>query len=137
MDYVAGYMIVNDVTDWAWQTRTSQYLIGKSVEKFKVMGHISSPRTKSPTPTNLPLSSGSTINSARTPTPAFRFSRLQTWLPTCRRSGPWSLGDVLSTGYAGRSRRSPRSPVYLKPGDTVRIEITGLGTLENRVVAEE
>ena len=47
---------------------------------------------------------------------------------------PLSPGDVIATGTPGGvgDRREP--PVYMKAGDVVEIEITGLGTLRNRVV---
>lgn len=51
----------------------------------------------------------------------------------------WELqpGDVLSTGTPPGVGHGREPPVYLKPGDEIRIEISGLGTLENPVVAAE
>ncbi len=51
-------------------------------------------------------------------------------------SSIWTLepGDVLSTGTPGGVGHKRKPPVYLKPGDRVRIEITGLGRLEYSVV---
>ena len=49
---------------------------------------------------------------------------------------PPNSGDVISTGTAGGVgfRRDP--PVFLKPGDTVSVEISGVGSLVNPIVAE-
>jgi 2-keto-4-pentenoate hydratase/2-oxohepta-3-ene-1,7-dioic acid hydratase in catechol pathway len=50
---------------------------------------------------------------------------------------PLSAGDIIATGTPEGvgSRRTP--PLWLKPGDVFEVEITGLGTLRNPVVAEE
>ena len=47
-----------------------------------------------------------------------------------------NAGDVIATGTPGGvgDRREP--PLYMKPGDVIEVEITGLGTLRNTVVAE-
>ncbi len=37
MDYIAGYTNFNDGTERVWQRKTTQYLIGKTVDTFKVM----------------------------------------------------------------------------------------------------
>merc|ERR1719281_1172321 len=48
-----------------------------------------------------------------------------------------TAGDVIITGTPGGVGMSRNPPVYLKPGNTTRIEIEGLGSLENPVVAEQ
>jgi len=45
-------------------------------------------------------------------------------------------GDVIATGTPGGVGQSQEPPRYLTPGDTINIEITGVGTLTNRVRAE-
>jgi acylpyruvate hydrolase len=137
MDYVAGYMIVNDVTDRAWQNRTSQYLIGKSVEKFKAMGPYLVTKDEIADPHKLAVKlwvNDELRQDSNTSLQVFKISDVVAYMSTF-----WTLepGDVLSTGTPAGvgDRRNP--PAYLKPGDTVRIEIAGLGTLENQVVAEE
>ncbi len=56
-----------------------------------------------------------------------------------RPSGGFDLepGDVLSTGTPGGVGHKRKPPVYLKPGDKVRLEITGLGRLEYSVTKEK
>jgi 2-keto-4-pentenoate hydratase/2-oxohepta-3-ene-1,7-dioic acid hydratase in catechol pathway len=51
----------------------------------------------------------------------------------------WTLepGDVLSTGTPPGVGHGREPPVYLEPGDQIRIEISGLGVLESPVVAAE
>jgi acylpyruvate hydrolase len=137
MDYVAGYMIVNDVTDRAWQTRTSQYLIGKSVDKFKVMGPYLVTKDEIADPHQLAIKlwvNDELRQDSNTGLQVFKISDVVAYMSTF-----WTLepGDVLSTGTPAGVGDRHKPPVYLKPGDTVRIEITGLGTLENRVVAAE
>jgi acylpyruvate hydrolase len=137
MDYVAGYVIVNDATDRAWQTRTSQYLIGKSVDKFKVMGPYLVTKDEIADPHNLAIKlwvNDELRQDANTALQVYKIADVIAYMSTF-----WTLepGDVLSTGTPAGvgDRRDPA--VYLKAGDTIRIEIAGLGTLENRVVADE
>ena len=42
-------------------------------------------------------------------------------------------GDIISTGTTGGVGHGHNPPIYLKPGDTVEVEITGIGTLKNTV----
>ena len=137
MDYVAGYLIVNDVTDRAWQNRTSQYLIGKLVEKFKAMGPYLVTKDEIADPHKLAIKlwvNDELRQDSNTGLQVYKISDVVAYMSTF-----WTLetGDVLSTGTPAGvgDRRNP--PVYLKSGDTVRIEITGLGMLENQIVAEE
>jgi 2-keto-4-pentenoate hydratase/2-oxohepta-3-ene-1,7-dioic acid hydratase in catechol pathway len=44
-----------------------------------------------------------------------------------------SPGDIIATGTPAGVGHGRKPPVYLSPGDTVRMEITGLGTIENPV----
>ena len=49
---------------------------------------------------------------------------------------PLLPGDIIATGTTGGVGAARKPPVWMKPGDTVAIEITGIGTLENTVVDE-
>ena len=45
-------------------------------------------------------------------------------------------GDILATGTPAGVGVARKPPVFLRPGDVVRVEISGLGRIENRVIAE-
>lgn len=135
MDHVAGYLIFHDATDRAWQRKTSQYLIGKTIDTFKVMGPYLVTKDEVPNPHALAIKlwvNGELRQDSNTELQVFKI-----WDVVAYMSSIWTLepGDVLSTGTPPGVGHGRKPPVYLKAGDRVRIEITGLGVLENPVVA--
>ena len=137
MDHVAGYLNVNDATERAWQNRTTQYLIGKSVDTFKVMGPYLVTKDEIADPHDLAIKlwvNDELRQDSSTSLQVFKIPDVISYMSTF-----WTLepGDVLSTGTPPGVGHGREPPVYLKPGDEVRIEISGLGVLENPVVAEE
>jgi 2-keto-4-pentenoate hydratase/2-oxohepta-3-ene-1,7-dioic acid hydratase in catechol pathway len=49
---------------------------------------------------------------------------------------PLAPGDIISTGTPSGVAAGRKPPTWMKPGDVVEVEISGIGTLRNRVVAE-
>ena len=136
MDYVAGYIIVNDGTERVWQRKTTQYLIGKTVDTFKVMGPYIVTKDEIADPHNLAMKlwvNGQLRQESNTSLQVFKIWDVIAYMSTI-----WTLepGDVLSTGTPRGVGHKQKPPVYLKPGDQVRLEITGLGVLEYSVTAE-
>jgi acylpyruvate hydrolase len=136
MDHVAGYLIVNDSTDRAWQRRSSQYLIGKSIDSMKVMGPYLVTKDEISDPHKLAIKlwvNGDLRQNSNTELQVFRIWDVISYMSTF-----WTLepGDVLSTGTPVGVGHKRKPPVYLKHGDRVRIEISGLGVLENPVTAD-
>ena len=137
MDYIAGYVNFNDGTERVWQFRTKQYLVGKTVDTFKVMGPYLVTKDEIPDPHNLAMKlwvNGELRQESNTNLQVFKI-----WDVVSYMSSIWTLepGDVLSTGTPGGVGHKRKPPVYLKAGDQVRIEITGLGRLEYSVVKEK
>lgn len=135
MDHVAGYIIVNDATDRTWQRRSSQYLIGKSIEGFKKMGPYLVTKDEIADPHNLSIKLW--VNDELRQNSSTSLQVFRVWDVIAYMSNFWELepGDVLSTGTPPGVGHGRKPPVYLKSGDRIRIEIDGLGTLENPVVA--
>lgn len=137
LDHVAGYTIVNDVTDRAMQMEHGgQWFIGKNIETFKVIGPYFVTKDEIPDPQKLDIrlwvsgvkrqedNTSSMTNDIRS-TIAF-MSKLWTIQP----------GEVLATGTMHGVGHAMKPPVYLKSGDKMKIEITGLGMQESNVVFE-
>ncbi len=137
MDYIAGYVNFNDGTERVWQFRTKQYLVGKTVDTFKVMGPYLVTKDEIPDPHNLDMKlwvNGELRQDSSTSLQVYKI-----WDVVSYMSSIWTLepGDVLSTGTPGGVGHKRKPPVYLKPGDKVEIEITGLGRLEYSVTKEK
>lgn len=131
LSHVFGYTIVNDVTARDVQMRHQQWDLGKSFDTFCPMGPwIVSADTLDGTRTRVRCwVNGELRQDARTTDFIFDIPSL---IETCSRGISLYPGDVIATGTPAGVGMGLSPPQYLKAGDTVRIEIDGLGTLENR-----
>lgn len=133
LNYVAGYTIANDVTYRDIQRRTIQWMQGKAVDGSAPMGPwlITSDELKDPSGLEVVLTvNGEERQRSNTANLVFTVPRLVEFL-----SGLMTLepGDVILTGTPGGVGVARDPQVFLKDGDVVRIEIDGIGALENKV----
>jgi ureidoglycolate lyase len=138
MDHVAGYLVVNDVSerDYQFTGGGGQWIKGKSPETFAPLGPWLVTRDDVPDPHNLHLwlevddhrYQDSTTSQLifKIPTLVSHLSRYMTLLP----------GDVISTGTPpGVGAGVKPQPVFLKAGQVMRLGIEGLGEQRQEVVA--
>ena len=136
LEYVAGYMPLNDVSARDWQTRTSQWVIGKSPDTFCPMGPALVTADEIPDVQNLWLRTvigDEVLQEGHTSLMIFSVAHLIADMSQVMTLEP---GDIIATGTpsgVGAARTPPR---WLRPGDVVRIEIEKVGVLENVVAAE-
>jgi 2-keto-4-pentenoate hydratase/2-oxohepta-3-ene-1,7-dioic acid hydratase in catechol pathway len=132
MHHVWGYTIVNDVTARDWQARHQQWDLGKSFDTFCPMGPwLVSADELDGTNTNVRcFVNGEKRQDASTRDFIFDIPQLIETI-----SGGITLypGDVIATGTPVGVGIGFKPPKYLKPGDTVRLEIDGIGVLENPI----
>ena len=136
MSYVAGYMVLNDVSARDFQFRTGQWTLGKTFDGFAPCGPVVVTAEEVPNPHALRLRlwvNGELRQDSHTGEMIFSipylisyFSRLFTLRP----------GDILSTGTPPGVGMGRRPPAFLKDGDEVVAWIEGIGQLRNRVVPE-
>lgn len=134
--HVAGYTCYNDGTIRDWQRHTSQFGPGKNFCATGGFGPWLTTADEVGDPYSQTLTTrlnGTIMQNTSINLMLFRIERLITYLSTMY---PLRPGDVISTGTAGGVgfRRDP--PVFLKSGDTVSVEITGVGTLINPIINE-
>ncbi len=135
MDYVAGYTIVNDVSCRDYQMRTGQWMIGKTFDTFAPMGPYLVTKDDIPDPHALEIAldlNGRRMQHSNTRNLIFKSDYLIAFLSQVLTLEP---GDVVSTGTPAGVGFARKPPVFMKPGDRVRIEVEGLGALENPVIA--
>jgi 2-keto-4-pentenoate hydratase/2-oxohepta-3-ene-1,7-dioic acid hydratase in catechol pathway len=133
LDYVWGYTIINDASARDFQMITSQWMAGKIFETAAPIGPYIADRAEIPDPHTLSLKTfvnGKQMQNGNTKTFIFDVRYLVSYL-----SGLMTLmpGDLIATGTPPGVGLGMKPPVYMNPGDTVRMEISGLGTLENPV----
>ena len=128
--HVFGYTIVNDVTARDVQMRHQQWDLGKSFDTFCPMGpwlvtadDLDGQATRVRCWVN-----GELRQDARTTDLIFD---IPTLIETCSRGITLLPGDIIATGTPSGVGMGMKPPVFLRAGDTVRIEIDGIGILEN------
>ena len=137
LSVVAGYMNFNDVSVRDYQTRTSQWSFGKCFDTHGPCGPVLVTRDEVPDPQSLRIRcsiDGETLQDSNTSQMVFSVARLVAELTAVMTLEP---GDIVATGTpagVGTSRQPRR---WIRPGERVRVEIDGLGVLENPAVAEE
>jgi len=133
LDYVWGYTIINDVSARDFQFIGSQWMAGKIPETFAPVGPYIADRTEIPDPHVLELKlwvNGKQMQSGNTKTFIFDVRYLVSYLSNLMTLSP---GDLIATGTPPGVGFARKPPVFLQPGDTCRLEITGLGQIENPV----
>ena len=134
LSHVWGYTIVNDITARDLQGQHSQWLIGKSQDSFCPMGpwavtadavDLADTTVKCWVNGEIRQDSNTKLLIFDVPTIIAALSNGITLQP----------GDVIATGTPAGVGIGFKPPKYMVPGDVVRVEISGIGTLENPVEA--
>jgi 2-keto-4-pentenoate hydratase/2-oxohepta-3-ene-1,7-dioic acid hydratase in catechol pathway len=137
LQHVAGYAIFNDVTVRDFQFRVPQYTAGKNFSASGPFGPWLTLADEVPDPQALEIVT--TINGvekqrANTSDMIFDVATIIEHIAEFVELEP---GDVIATGSPAGVGFKRDPPEFLRPGDICRIEISGLGALENPVAAEE
>ena len=136
MDFVAGYTILNDGSARDLQfAKDGGIILGKNFDSAAPMGPYLALADEIPDPGNLRLRTwvnGELRQDGNTRTLIFDIPAIISFLTRQLTLEP---GDVIATGTPAGVGLGMKPPVWLQPGDTVRMEIDGLGLLENPVVA--
>jgi 2-keto-4-pentenoate hydratase/2-oxohepta-3-ene-1,7-dioic acid hydratase in catechol pathway len=134
-EVIAGYLVVNDVTVRDWQLRVPTWTMGKSFDTHGPLGPWLTTADEID-PSGLRLRTwvnGELRQDSSTKHLIFDCAALVEHLSTAFTLEP---GDVVATGTPGGVGIAMKPPRLLQAGDVVRVEIEGLGALENPVVAE-
>ncbi|AGA79177.1 fumarylacetoacetate hydrolase family protein [Echinicola vietnamensis] len=135
MDYVAGYCLLNDVSERDFQlSHGGQWVKGKSNDTFSPLGPYLVTKDEIKDPQHLRLwlkHNGKMLQDSNTsdmvfdiPTLVSHLSNYMTLLP----------GDIISTGTPSGVGMGLTPPTYLKEGDVVELGIDGLGTSRQKAV---
>ena len=133
MQHVWGYSIVNDVTARDVQMRHQQWDLGKSFDTFCPMGPwaVTAQALDGNAVQVRCWVNGDLRQDANTANLIFG---IPTLIETISRGITLHPGDLIASGTPAGVGMGMKPPQYLKAGDTVRIEIEGIGVLENRMV---
>jgi 2-keto-4-pentenoate hydratase/2-oxohepta-3-ene-1,7-dioic acid hydratase in catechol pathway len=136
LDYVAGYCVVNDVSERAFQMQSSQWDKGKGCDTFGPIGPWLVTTDEIRDPQNLDMwldVNGRRMQKGNTRTMIFGVAKLVSY---CSQYMTLLPGDIITTGTPpGVGLGMKPEPVFLKPGDVMNLGIQGLGEQRQDVVA--
>jgi len=136
LEHVAGYCIVNDVSERSFQMATSQWDKGKGCDTFGPIGPWLVTTDEIPNPQTLEMwldVNTERMQTGNTRTMIFSVARIVAHLSQYMTLMP---GDIITTGTPpGVGMGKKPEPVWLKPGDVMTLGIQGLGEQRQRVVA--
>jgi 2-keto-4-pentenoate hydratase/2-oxohepta-3-ene-1,7-dioic acid hydratase in catechol pathway len=156
LDYVAGYVVTNDISARDWQgvkgslregeVGDGQWLRAKSSDTFLPMSAVLVTSEEVPNPDLLPIrgwlipgsgpDAGKPVlmQDASTSEMIWKIPELIEYITSVITLEP---GDVISTGTPSGVGAFRDPPVYLQPGDRIRVEVDGIGGTDNPVISEE
>jgi 2-keto-4-pentenoate hydratase/2-oxohepta-3-ene-1,7-dioic acid hydratase in catechol pathway len=137
LDYVLGYTAGDDVSARDLQLRTSQWLLGKTPDKFLPVGPYLVTTDEIPDPQALDIRgwlNGELRQNSNTADMIFTVAQVIAYVS---QYFPLEPGDLIATGTPEGVILGMKDKVWLKPGDTYTVEIDGLGRLENTFVEEQ
>jgi ureidoglycolate lyase len=137
LNFVAGYCVSHDVSERTFQKeRGGQWTKGKSCDTFGPLGPWLVTKDEVPDPQNLSLwleVDGKRRQNGSTRTMIFGVKKLVSYLSQFMTLHP---GDVISSGTPSGVGMGCKPPEFLRPGQTVRLSIEGLGEQQQRTVAD-
>jgi 2-keto-4-pentenoate hydratase/2-oxohepta-3-ene-1,7-dioic acid hydratase in catechol pathway len=135
-DVIAGYLIVDDVSVRDWQTQTPQWSLAKSFDTHGPIGPwiTTADELGDPHALNIrTLVNGELRQQSNTSQLIFDcFRQVEILSQACT----LEPGDVIATGTPSGIAAAMKGQPWLQPGDRVRVEIDGIGAIENEVVQE-
>lgn len=136
MDYVAGYVLHNDISEREFQIeRSGTWDKGKGCDTFAPMGPYLVTKDEIPDVNKLRLwltVNGQTMQDSATANLIFKIPFLVSYTSQFMTLLP---GDIISTGTPAGVGLGMKPPIYLKAGDVVELGIDNLGTARQNVVA--
>jgi len=141
LSHVAGYAVVNDVSEREWQLeRGATWDKGKGFDTFGPVGPWLVTRDEVPNPQKLGMwldLNGQRMQNGSTRTMIFGVAKLIQYVSQCMTLLP---GDIITTGTPpgvgmGMKKNGKPAPLYLKRGDVMHLGIEGLGEQSQKVIA--
>jgi acylpyruvate hydrolase len=131
--YVAGYTVANDVSARDLQRRTPQWAAGKMLDTFCPLGPALVTRDEIPDPGDLAIRTtlnGQLMQDSHTGLMIFDVPFIISYISQIATLEP---GDIILTGTPDGVGYPRNPPVFLQDGDTISVEVEGVGTLTNTV----
>ena len=136
LEYVAGYSCFNDGSIRDFQRHGPQWTAGKNFHHSGAFGPwlVTADECRDPTQFRLrTVLNGQLVQDESVAELCFDIPQLIEYCSTWTQLEP---GDVIATGTPGGVGAGRKPPLWMKPGDSVQIDISGVGMLSNPIAAE-
>ena len=137
MDYVAGYTCCNEGSVRDYQFHTIQFTAGKNFYRSGSLGPWMVAAGPDVDPTSFHLQTrinGAVLQDSPVDDLCFDIGQL---IEYCSIWTPLNPGDIIVSGTPGGVGRVRKPPIWMKPGDIVEVDISGVGVLRNTIADEE
>ena len=134
-DHIFGYTIINDVTARTLQHQHNQWFIGKSVDTYCPMGPVLVTSDEIADVDAMHMITRVNGEVRQDVLANDMIFDIPTTIETLSRTMMLEPGDIIATGTCAGVGIGFKPPKYLKAGDVVEIEVSGIGTLSNKVIA--
>jgi 2-keto-4-pentenoate hydratase/2-oxohepta-3-ene-1,7-dioic acid hydratase in catechol pathway len=137
LEHVAGYSLFNDGTVRDYQMRTPQWMMGKNFDRSGAFGpEFVTADELPPGASGLQIQArlnGKMMQNANTRDMIFDVATL---VQVCSEAFAFRAGDIITSGTPPGVGFARKPPVFMRPGDTIEVEVEGVGVLSNPIVAE-
>lgn len=136
LQHVAGYFVTNDVSSRDWQAKSPTWTLGKSFDTHGPIGPWIVTADEIPDPQQLTIQlsvNGEMRQNSSTSLMTYSIARQISYLSQVM---TLKTGDLLITGTPAGVGLAMSPPRFLQVGDVMRVEISGIGHIENRLVKE-
>jgi 2-keto-4-pentenoate hydratase/2-oxohepta-3-ene-1,7-dioic acid hydratase in catechol pathway len=135
-EVIAGYLIVNDVTVRDWQLASPTMTMGKSFDTHGPIGPWLTTVDEIPNPHDLAIRTWLNDQQVQDGSTKDMIFDIPTQIATLSTAFTLEPGDIIATGTPAGVGIVRQPPLWMQAGDIVRVEIDGLGVLENRIIDE-
>lgn len=136
LECVAGYCCFMDGSVRDWQRHTPQFTAGKNFQDSGAMGPCLATADDIPDPSRLTLTTSVNSEVMQRASVSDLVFDVPTLIEYCSTFTELLPGDIVATGTPGGVGAARVPPVWLKPGDTVEVAVSGIGRLQNPVLDE-
>lgn len=131
LDYIFGYTIINDITARDIQEKHQQFFLGKSLDfSCPVSSYI---ETEMETPQNLQITTKVNGEIRQNSNTSQMIFTIPTIISTISKYMTLEAGDIIATGTPAGVGKGMKPPTFLQSGDSIEVEIEGLGILMNTI----
>lgn len=134
LEYVFGYVVINDITARELQKRHKQFYLSKSLPASCPIGPAITTADEIPNPQVLRLQCRVNGELKQDASTAFQIFDVATVISYISKCPGLEAGDIIATGTPAGVGYARKPPEYLRPGDTVECEVETVGRIANTVV---